>query len=217
LSESIVLRNERASDYRSVEEVTREAFWNHHVPGCNEHYLLHIMRDSSAFIKELDFVAELDGKIAANIVYAKSKIIGDSGEHYEVITFGPVSVLPEYQGKGIGGKLIKHTTELAKALGYRAVLIYGDPEYYSKFGFVEAERFDIRTSDNMYAVPLQALELYPGALAGCSGCFFEGAVYDIDEKAAEEFDSTFPKKDKQSGLPSQERFMQLVNMRKPRK
>lgn len=214
--ENIKLRNEVALDYRSVEELTREAFWNHHVPGCNEHYLLHIMRNCDAFIKKLDFVAEVDGKVIANIAYAKSNIIGDSGEHYNVITFGPLSVLPEYQGKGIGGMLIKHTKEIAKELGYRAILIYGDPGYYSKFGFVEAENYDIRTSNNMYAVPLQALELYPGALSDCPGCFFEGSVYEIDEKAAEEFDSTFPKKDKQSGLPSQERFIQLVNMVKPR-
>lgn len=214
--ENIKLRNETALDYRSVEELTREAFWNHHVPGCNEHYLLHIMRNCDAFIRKLDFVAELDGKIVANIVYTKSKIIGDSGEHHEVITFGPISVLPECQGKGIGGMLIKHTKEIAKELGYRAILIYGDPGYYSKFGFVAAESYDIRTSNNMYAVPLQSLELYPGALSDCPGCFFEDSLFELDEKSEEEFDSTFPKKDKQSGLPSQERFIQLVNMRKPR-
>lgn len=214
--ENIKLRNETDLDYRSVEELTREAFWNHHVPGCNEHYLLHIMRNCDAFIRKLDFVAEIDGKVVANIVYAKSKIIGDSGEHYDVITFGPLSVLPEYQGKGIGGMLIKHTKEIAKELGYRAILIYGDPGYYSKFGFVEAENYDIRNSNNMFAVPLQALELYTGALTDCAGCFFEGSVFEIDENTAEEFDSAFPKKDKQSSLPSQERFIQLVNMRKPR-
>lgn len=79
--------------------------------------------------------------------------------------------------------LIEHTKELAKELGYRAVLIYGDPRYYSKFGFVEAENYDIRTSDNMYAVPLQALELYQGALSDCGGCFLEDAVFEIDETA----------------------------------
>jgi predicted N-acetyltransferase YhbS len=210
------LRNETALDYRSVEELTREAFWNHHVPGCIEHYLLHIMRNCGAFIRKLDFVAEIDGKVVANIVYTKSKIIGDGGEHCEVITFGPLSVLPDYQGKGIGGMLIKQTKEIAIELGYKAILIYGDPEYYRKFSFVEAEKYNIRTSNNMYAVPLQALELSPGALLDCAGCFFEDSVFEIDEKAAEEFDSTFPKKDKQNGLPSQERFIQLVNLRKPR-
>lgn len=212
----VLIRLEEENDFRDVEHITREAFWNHHVPGCNEHYLLHIMRNCDAFIRKLDFVAEVDGKVVANIVYAKSKIIGDSGKHYDVITFGPLSVLPEYQGKGIGGMLIKHTREIAKELGYRAILIYGDPGYYSKFSFVEAEKYDIRTSNNMYAVPLQALELYPGALSDCAGCFFEDSAYEIDENAAEEFDRTFPKKDKQSGLPSQERFIQLINMRKPR-
>ncbi|MFL0269371.1 GNAT family N-acetyltransferase [Candidatus Clostridium radicumherbarum] len=212
----IKLRNEEPLDYREVEELTREAFWNQYVPGCNEHYLLHIMRNSDSFIRKLDFVAELDGKVVGNIVYTKSKIIDDTGEVYDVITFGPVSVLPEYQGLGIGGMLIKHTKELAKELGYRAVLIYGDPGYYSKFGFVEAENYDIRTSDNMYAVPLQALELYQGALWDCSGCFFEDSVFEIEETSAIEFDKGFLKKDRQSGLPSQKRFIQLVNMRKPR-
>ncbi|MFZ5354646.1 MAG: GNAT family N-acetyltransferase [Bacillota bacterium] len=214
--EDIILRKETASDYHSVEVLTREAFWNHHAPGCNEHYLVHILRASDAFIKELDYVAELDGKVVGNIMYARSKIVGDCGEQHEVITFGPVSVLPEYQSNGIGGKLIEHTLEVAKGLGYKAVLIYGDPDYYSRFGFVEAENYRIGTPGNMYAVPLQALELCPGALADCSGRFFEDPVYDIDEKAAEEFDAAFPKKEKLSGLPSQERFLQLVNMKKPR-
>lgn len=213
---NIVLRNEIPSDYRSAEDCTREAFWNHHVPGCDEHYLLHIMRDSDSFIKELDFVAEADGVIAGSIVYTKAIILGDNGVSIDVITFGPISVLPEYQSKGIGGRLIEHTKALSRKLGYRAVLIYGDPGYYSRFGFVAAENYDIRTADNMYAVPLQALELYQGALSDCAGCFVEDKVFEIDEAASEEFDKGFPQKAKKSGLPSQERFNQLVNMRKPR-
>lgn len=212
----ITLRHETPQDYHSVEALTREAFWNHHVPGCDEHYLLHTMRAHDLFIEDLDYVAEIDGKLVGNIVYAHSKIIGDGGQDWDVITFGPVSVLPAYQSRGIGGKLIRHTIEQAKALGYRAILIYGDPDYYSRFGFVDAERYDIRTSDNMYAVPLQALELRPGALTGCSGCFVEGPAYDFDPQAPEEFDRLFPQRDKQSGLPSQKRFEQLVNMKRPR-
>ena len=112
--------------------------------------------------------------------------------------------------------LIEHTIELAKELGYRAVIIYGDPCYYSKFGFVEAEKYDIRTPDNMYAVPLQALELYRGALSDCGGFFFEDPLYEVDELASQEFDRGFPKKDKLNGLPAQERFIQLVKMRRAR-
>ncbi len=115
-SEDIKLRNENSSDYKIVEELTREAFWNHYVPGCDEHYLMHIIRDSEAFIKELDFVAEADGKIIGNIVYTKAKIVADDGTSQEVLSFGPLSVLPEFQGKGIGGMLVEHTKTIAKEL-----------------------------------------------------------------------------------------------------
>lgn len=212
----IKLRREMPSDYKSSEEVTREAFWNHHVPGCDEHYLLHVMRDADSFIQELDFVAEQEEKIVGSIAYMKAKIMGDDGNDYEVITFGPISVLPAFQGKGIGGLLIRHTCELAKKMGFRAILIYGDPDYYSRFGFVEAKTYNIRTADDMYAVPLQALELLEGALEDCSGRFMEGSTYEIDQVKSQEFDKDFIYKEKRDDLPSQQRFLQLVAMRTPR-
>lgn len=212
----IIFRNEQPSDYREVENLTREAFWNHHSPGCDEHYLLHALRNSDSFIGELDYVAEIDGTIIGNIVYSKSKILGDNGEWYDVITFGPISVLPEFQKRGIGGRLIERTINIAKGMGYRAILIYGDPDYYSKFGFVQAEVYSIGTSDNMYAVTLQALELYEGALSACKGCFYEGSVFEIDPCASAEFDKDFTKKEKKNGLPTQERFQELIGLRKPR-
>ena len=64
----IIMRNETENDYRVVEEITREAFWNLYVPGCNEHYIVHVMRDHPDFLKELDFVAEYNGKIVGNII-----------------------------------------------------------------------------------------------------------------------------------------------------
>ncbi|MFT5873229.1 MAG: putative N-acetyltransferase YhbS [Clostridium sp.] len=210
------LRNETVSDHRTVEELTREAFWNHHVPGCDEHYLLHIMRKSDSFIHELDIVAEVNGKIVGNIVYTKAKIVDDNGAYHNVISFGPISVLPTFQGKGIGKILIEHTKMMAKELGYTAILIYGDPDYYSRSDFTAAENYKIGTSDNMYAVPLQALELYPGALSNISGRFLEDEIYEIDEMAAKEFDQVFSSKELLSDLSTQIRFRQLVEMRKPR-
>lgn len=212
----IKLRNEKVSDYRTVEELTREAFWNHYVPGCDEHYLLHIMRKADSFINELDIVAEVDGKIVGNIVYTKAKVLTDDGNCHEVISFGPLSVLPEFQGRGIGGMLIEHTKKIAKELGYKAILIYGDPDYYSKFGFVAAETYKIGTADNMYAVPLQAIELFQGALSTVGGRFFEDSIYEIDEAAAKEYDKGFPHKELQNGLPTQNKFCQMVKMRVPR-
>jgi len=215
--ENIKLRLEKPEDYKIVENLTREAFWNVHVPGCSEHYLMYSMRNSDAFIKELDIVAEIDGRIVGNIVYTKAKILGDDGNSYDVICFGPISVLPKFQGKGIGGVLIEHTKNLAKQLGYRAILIYGDPEYYSRYGFVAAKTYGIGTPDNMYAVPLQAYELFSGALHNCEGRFYEDIVYEVNEAEAIDFDESFPQKEKQAGLPSQKRFNELVGMREPKK
>lgn len=212
-----ILRREQPKDYRIVEDLTREAFWNHHVPGCDEHYLLHIMRSADSFIKELDMVAEVDGKIVGNIVYTKATIIDDKDEPHEVISFGPLSVLPEFQGMCIGGALIESTKIMAKELGYKAILIYGDPLYYGRFGFVAAETFKIGTADNMYAPPLQALELVPNALLNIEGRFFEDAVYNVDDMASKEFDRGFPQKELRDDLPSQIRFRHLVSIRKPRK
>ncbi len=209
--ENIVLREERPEDFRKVEELTREAFWNVHVPGCNEHYLVHILRGAEDFIAELDLLAEIDGEIVGNIIYARSLVIGIDGTVFPVLTFGPLSVLPECQKRGIGRKLIEFSTERARRMGYSAVLIYGDPEYYSRFGFAAAEKFNIRSSQGLFAAALQAYELFPGALNGVSGRFEEGTAYEIDSDLAEEFEKTFPFKEKLV-TPSQARFMELVQM-----
>ncbi|HPE15593.1 MAG TPA: N-acetyltransferase [Oscillospiraceae bacterium] len=214
----LVLRPERPEDHRKTEELTREAFWNVHVPGCCEHYLLHEMRRADAFLAGLDFVAELGGRLVGNIVYTRAELLLDSGTRREAISFGPLSVRPEYQGRGVGGALIEHTKKLAREAGHTAILIYGDPAYYGRFGFLPAETYGIGTPDDMYAAPLQALELYRGALKDARGRFFEDAVFDVDEGAAAAFDADFlPPGEKREDLPSQARFRSLVGMRKPRK
>lgn len=211
---NIHLRLEQLSDYRETENVVREAFWNHFSPGCDEHYLLHIMRDSPAFVPELNVVAVVDDKIVGNIVYAKSIIRADNGNEYEVLSLGPIAVLPEYQSKGIGGRMIEYTRQLAREMGFRAILLCGDPDYYLRQGFVPAETLGIRTGDNMYATALHVCELYEGALADAKGCYFEDPIYEIDEAAAIEFDKNFPLKEKITGTPSQKRFDEIVVMRR---
>ncbi len=213
----IMLRLEQPDDYREVDTVTREAFWNIHVPGCDEHYLTHSMRTSEDFIKELAYVA-LDGdKIVGNIMYTRSLIHGDNGKLYVVLCYGPISVLPEYQGNGIGTKLIEHTKKLAREMGYTAILIYGDPKYYKRVGFVPAETYGIGAENDTYLDSLLACELVSGALSNCKGRFFESSAYHIDEKKAMEYEATFPPKKKKSGLPNQLRFQELVASSKPRK
>jgi len=203
----IELRLEEEKDYKTVENLTREAFWNHYVPGCDEHLLVHNLRKTNVFIKELDFVAIYDNKIAGNIMYAKSTIKNNDLE-YTVLTFGPVSVLPEYQNMGIGGKLINHTIKLSKEMGYKAIIIYGDPEYYKRFGFKESKKYKITNKDKKYPAALLVLELYPSALNGIEGIFDEGKAYEIDKNEAEEFDKGFIVKEK-GYSKSQERFKEL--------
>ncbi len=216
MANEIILRMETPEDYRNAEALTREAFWNQYAPGCDEHYLLHLMRPAEAYVPELSFVAEVGGTLVGQIAYTRAPILGDDGGAHEVLTFGPLSVLPGHQGRGIGGALIRETVRIAKTLGFRAILIYGDPDYYSRFGFVAAETFDIGTGDNLYAPALQALELVPGALAGLAGRFVEDAVYHVDASASRDFDGGFPPRERRDDLPSQARFQQMLRMVRPR-
>lgn len=209
---NLTIRNERASDYRAVEELVREAFWNLYVPGCNEHFVLHNLRNSNDFIPELDFVAEKEGQIVGQIVYSRGIIKMQQGEKKEIISFGPVSVLPVFQKQGIGSALINHTINLAKDMGYPAICIYGDPRYYSRFGFRCAEKYDIKTSDDKFAVALQVLELEKGALNNISGKFIESAAFAVDDNEFAQYDATFPFKEKTEN-DSQREFKLLVSLR----
>lgn len=204
----ITIRLEEEKDYRNVEEVTREAFWNLYRPGCDEHLLVHLLRSKSEFVRNLDFVATFDGKIIGNIVYVEGQVIGESKKH-RVLIFGPVSVLPEFQGQGVGAKLINHTSQLAKEMGYNAIVIYGDIEYYKRFGFKVSKEYRITNQDGKYPAALLAMELYPDALKGVEGVFDDGGIYSIDEAELQEFDKGFPFKEKEV-TKSQERFLEIV-------
>ena len=203
----VKLRLEEAKDYEIVDELTRDAFWNCHVPGCDEHLLLHYLRRAKEFIRELDFVAVLGDKIVGNIVFVETKVI-NNGSEYGVLTFGPLSVLPEYQNKGIGGKLINHTVKLSREKAYKAIIIYGDPEYYKRFGFKESKHYKITNKDKKYPAALLVLELYPNALAGIEGIFDEGKVYEVNIDELEDFDKKFPVKQK-GYSKTQDRFREL--------
>lgn len=207
----LTIRQEQESDYRAVEELTREAFWNLNAPGCCEHALLHKLREHEDFLRELDLVAELDGVLAGHIAYSRAWIEREDNSRFEVLCFGPVSVRPDVQGKGVGSALIKHSLRLAKQAGYRAVCILGDPRYYSRFGFHCGERYDIRMADGLYAVPLQVLELRSGAMSGVAGRFIESAGFEISQEETEQFDRTFPPKKKEERA-SQQVFQLLSSL-----
>jgi putative acetyltransferase len=209
---NIVIRNENADDYRIVEELTREAFWNLYVPGCNEHFCLHNLRTSPDFIPELAFVAIKEGQIVGHILYSRANIIDQQGTGKKVLCFGPVSVLPGLQKQGIGSALINHSISVAKTMEYPAICIYGDPRYYGRFGFRCAEKYEIKTSDSKFAFALLALELKPNALCNISGRFIESAYFEVNEKKFLEYESTFPYKEKFE-TDSQRVFSILASLR----
>jgi predicted N-acetyltransferase YhbS len=157
--------------------------------------LVHNIRTTKEFVKELDYVAVLNDAIIGNIIYAKAKIIGIN-EEYDVLTFGPLSVLPMYQKKGVGRKLTEHTIEKAKEMGFNAILIYGNPLYYQRFGFKNGKTYNITDMKGNYNDALMALELYPGALENIQGKFFEGEEYTLDQKEVELFEKNFPYKER---------------------
>ncbi len=208
----IEIRQIQSSEYRETEILMREAFWNHYSPGCSEHYLVHIMRNHPTYVRELDVVAIVDGKIVGNVVFLKSVIKSDDGMTHEVLSLGPIAVHPDYQRKGIGRAMIDHTRNLARQMGFRAILLCGDPDYYSRQGFMPAEALGIRTADNMYFAALHVCELYERALAGVHGLYYEDEIYSIDENAVIEFDKNFPFKEKVVGTPTQHRFNQVITM-----
>ncbi len=193
---NIIIRPENERDYDEVENLTREAFWDIYQPGCDEHLLVHKLRKVSAFISELDFVAMQDDRIVGNIIYSKSKIVDREDIAHEVITFGPISVLPSLQNKGIGSALIEHTKKLAKNMGYKAIVIFGNPAYYHRFGFKSAENFGITTTDGTNFEAFMVLELYAGALQGITGKFYEDSVFHLDKEELEVFEKKFPYKEK---------------------
>jgi predicted N-acetyltransferase YhbS len=192
----ISIRVEEARDYSPIEHLTREAFWDLYHPGCSEHLIVHKIRDVPAFVGELSLVACEGDTVVGNIIYSRAKVVNARNQEFEVLCMGPIGVLPSCQKKGIGSQLMNASIQKAKALGFRAVIIYGSPAYYHRFGFVNAQKYGITTptGDNFDA--FMALELYDGALQGITGKFYADRVFEIDNQELEAFDKQFPYKEK---------------------
>lgn len=190
---NLTIRLENPADYRIVEELVRRAFWNNTDRGVtvDEHLLVHKLRKSPIFVPELDYVAEMDGKIIGSVMYSKSKIVTKKKQEYEVLTFGPLCVLPEYQNQGVGKALMKFTITEAARLGYTAIVFCGNPDYYSRLGFLRGAEFDLTYTDGRTFDAFMAMELVPGALDK-KGRFFEDPIFrSITEDEVKRFDQDF--------------------------
>ena len=209
----MIIRLEQPKDYREVENLTREAFWNVYRPGCTEHYVLNQYRTNRDFIPELDFVMERlrvgDGKsgmegdrIIGHVMFSKAEITLDDGTVFPSWTFGPISINPDYKRKGYGLKLLKHAIEKAKELGIGLLQMEGNIEFYKHAGFDLASKMNIhyhaepRDAEVPYFL---AQELIPGYWGNREGTYCPPKGYfvaDENPEAFEAYEATFPKKEK---------------------
>ena len=205
MNNNYTIRLEKIEEHREVETLVREAFWNVYRPGCLEHYVLHCLRDDADFVPELDFVMELDGRLVGQDVFVRTAIRADDGRNIPIMTMGPICIAPDLQGKGYGKILLDYALEKAAALGCGAVCFEGNIGFYGRSGITFARNYGLR----YHGLPAGAddsfflcKELLPGYLDGVTGEYATPQGYLVDEKDAEEFDKSFPPKEKLK-LPGQ--------------
>ena len=208
MTNNTIIRLERESDFRNVENLTREAFWNIYRPGCTEHYVLHCYRNNPDFIPELDFVMETDGVLMGHVMFSKAQILADDGRIIPILTFGPISIAPDYKRKGYGLVLLKYALGKAKEMGFGAIFMEGNIDFYKHAGFVLASSLNI----HYHAEPRESQvpyflgqELQEGYLAGIEGTYHSPKGYYVAEdnpQGFEAFEAQFPQKEKKV-LPGQ--------------
>ena len=199
MKEQYIIRLERKEEQREVENLVRESFWNVYRPGCLEHYVLHQLRQDKDFIPELDFVMEMDGKLIGQTMYMKASIQADDGRVIPIMTMGPIGIAPEYKRKGYGKILLDYSLEKAAQMGAGAVCFEGNIDFYGKSGFVEASTKGIRyhgVPEGEDAPFFLCKELIPGYLDEITGVYSTPEGYFVSEEETEEFDRSFPPKEK---------------------
>ncbi len=202
MTKEITIRQEQPADYREVENLTREAFWNVYRPGCTEHYVLNQYRSNPDFIPELDFVMEENGHIIGHIMFSKAELTLDDGSKKPSWTFGPISIHPDYKRKGYGLKLLNYALNRAREIGIGFLCMEGNIEFYKHAGFGLASHLGIhyhaepRNAEVPYFL---AQELIPGWLGGIEATYCPPKGYfvaDDNPSAFEAYEATFPPKEK---------------------
>ena len=202
MNKNYIIRLERESDYAVVENLTREAFWNVYQPGCTEHYVLHRYRSNPDFIPELDFVMESGGVIMGHVMFSKASIVSDDGRTVPIVTFGPISIAPDFKRQGYGTALLRFALEKAREMGFGAVFMEGNIGFYRHAGFVLSSDLKI----HYHAEPRESVvpyflgrELKEGYLAGIEGTYHtpEGYYVAMNEPDAfAEYEQSFPYREK---------------------
>ncbi|MBQ9429614.1 MAG: N-acetyltransferase [Clostridia bacterium] len=205
MNKTYTIRLEKANEYREVENLIRESFWNVYRPGCSEHYVMHVLRSDPAFIKELDFVMEQNGRLIGQNMFMKTVILSDDGREIPILTMGPICITPQLKRQGYGKALLDFSLKKAAECGFGAVLFEGNIGFYGKSGFDYARKFGIRYHD----LPAGAddsfflcKELIPGYLDGITGVYQTPQGYYVSDEDVAVFDQSFPPKEKRK-LPGQ--------------
>lgn len=194
-----IIRPERPEERREVENLVRESFWNVYRPGCTEHYVLHCLREDPAFVKELNFVLERDGRVIGQNVFVRAEIHADDGRTIPILTMGPICIAPEFKRQGYGKMLLDASLSRAADTGTGALCFEGNIAFYGKSGFRHASDFGIR----YHGLPAGAdasfflcRELISGYLDGVQGEYATPRGYFVDDAAVAAFDRQFPPKQK---------------------
>ena len=192
-----IIRNETPSDHRETEALVRESFWNVYRPGCLEHFVLHELRNAPAFVPELNFVMEADGRIIGQNMFMRASIAADDGRTIPILTMGPICIANDLKRQGYGKKLLDYTVGKAAELGFGALCFEGNIGFYGKCGFTYAREFGIRYHDLPEGADdsfFLCKELIPGYLDGITGVYQTPQGYYVDDADVEEFDKAFPPK-----------------------
>ncbi|MCM0650145.1 GNAT family N-acetyltransferase [Clostridium swellfunianum] len=191
--EEVEIRMETKEDWYKVELMTQHAFWNKHHLGCDEHYLVHKLRQDKDYLPELSRIAVKDGEVIGCIMYSKARVVDGTHAH-EIVTFGPLCVAPAWQGCGVGELLLKETMKQALDNGYKCIVIYGEPDYYPRIGFKTCDNFNITTPDGKNFDAFMGIELAEGSIKGIEGKFYESEVFTkLPKEEVEEYNKKFPK------------------------
>ena len=205
MMKNCVIRLERPEEYRAVENLVRESFWNVYRPGCSEHYVIHVLRDDPAFVKALDFVMYLDDELIGQNMFMKTIIEADDGRMIPVLTMGPICITPKLKRQGYGKMLLDHSLGKAAEMGFGAVLFEGNIDFYGKSGFGCARNFGIRYHDLPEGADdsfFLCKELVPGCLKGITGVYQTPKGYYVDDADVDAFDKEFPARERLK-LPGQ--------------
>ena len=195
--DEIEIRPERREEWHTVERMVQRAFWNKYSIGCDEHYLVHKLREHADYLPHLSRIAWKGEEAVGGIFYSRSRVRSQEKE-WEVLTFGPLCVSPEWQGCGVGEMLLRETMEMAAKEGWPGIIIFGEPDYYPRMGFRTCDHFGITTADGKNFDAFMGIELQKGSMEGIHGSFHESEAFEgIRQDDVERYNELFPPLEKQ--------------------